>query len=73
MTALLISISSEDGKRFKVQCDNMRREDATDAEIAMANLFERFEMGFIKEVVADKIIEMRQTQTGPGAMEAEDA
>lgn len=66
MVALHISIIHHGGKRFEMKCDNLRREDATDPEIAMANLYEQA-LREIMHGIAEKIVNDEIKQTGPEA------
>lgn len=66
MTVLVVSIEHKGGVSFSVKSDNLRREDATDPEIAMANLVEGALNEGIKAMAA-KIISESLNQSGPGA------
>lgn len=68
MTCLHVSITNDGGEGYRMTCDNLRREDATDKEIAMANLVEQI-IGETMKSIADKVKSFKQTQSGPCAQE----
>lgn len=41
MVCLHMSITNNGGDGYQITCDNLRREDATDKEIGMANILEQ--------------------------------
>lgn len=41
MVCLHMSITNDGGDGYQITCDNLRREDATDKEIGMANILEQ--------------------------------
>lgn len=64
MTALHVTISSTDGKHFRMTSDNLRREDATEPEIAMANVIENA-LAMIQKSMAETIYSYEKNQSGP--------
>jgi hypothetical protein len=66
MTVLHVSIACADGKRFKIKSDNLRREDANEAEIAMANILEQTILAVIKTIPGE-IVKEDVMQSGPEA------
>jgi hypothetical protein len=66
VTALHITIHHKGANRFEVTCDNLRREDASPEEIAMANILERLELEAFK-MIADEMISQSIHQEGPAA------
>lgn len=66
MTVLVVSIEHKGGVSFSVKSNNLRRGDATDPEIAMANLVEGALNEGIKSIAA-KIVSQSFAQSGPGA------
>jgi len=72
MVALHISIEAvgDEGK-YRMSCDNLRREDATEKEKGMANLLEKA-MGEFMKAIADKVYMFKQSQDGPLAESKED-
>ena len=72
MVSLHISIEAvgDEGK-YRMSCDNLRREDATENEKGMANLLEKV-IGEFMKAIADKIYMFKQTQDGPLAESKEE-
>ena len=66
MVCLHVSITNDGGDGYQITCDNLRREDATDKEIAMANIMEQI-TGEAMKGIADKVRSFKQTQSGPCA------
>ena len=68
MTCLHVSITNDGGEGYRIACDNLRREDATEKEIAMANIVERI-LGESMKSVADEVRRLEMVQSGPCAQE----
>ena len=66
MTCLHVSITNDGGIGYRMTCDNLRREDATEKEIAMANTVEQI-IGEALKAIADQVKSFKQTQAGPCA------
>ena len=66
MTCLHVSITNDGGTGYCMTCDNLRREDATEKEIAMANIVEQI-IGTALKGIADQVKSFKQTQDGPCA------
>ena len=66
MTCLHVSITNDGGTEYRMTCDNLRREDATEKEIAMANTVEQI-IGEALKAIADQVKLFKQTQAGPCA------
>ena len=71
MVCLYISIINDSDNHFEVRSDNLRREDAKDSEVAMANLIENLTQDVILRAIAENGIvkEDMRMQTGPNARE----
>lgn len=67
MVCLHISITHVENDRFHMTCDNLKREDATEKEIKLANIYEQALVG-IMAMDADKIVELWCNQTGPASV-----
>jgi hypothetical protein len=68
MTALHVSIKEISPGRFNMTCDNLRREDANDREVAMANAIESV-LGETVKALASDIILYDKKQDGMAASE----
>lgn len=56
MTCLHISIEQIKGKTFRISCNNLRREDANEAEISHANLIEKLIGNCVIPIISEKIL-----------------
>lgn len=72
MVALHITIEAVGNKgKYRIVCDNLRREDATEKEKGMANLLEKATGDFMK-AIAGKVYTFKQSQDDPLAESKED-
>lgn len=62
MTALIITVEHKGDRRFSIECDNMRREDATKEEVAETNMIEMIVMEVLK-ARAEKIFKSEMNQS----------
>jgi hypothetical protein len=64
MTCIHIAIEQQEGRRFHVQSDNMRREDATPEEITFTNQLESI-IGEMVKLLAEEVLRFDKTQKEP--------
>jgi len=62
MTALIITVEHKGDRRFSIEIDNMRREDATKEEVLEANTIETIVVEVLK-ARAEKIISAETVQS----------
>lgn len=67
MVALNVRIRQIKKSKFEISCDNLKREDATDDEVSMANKCEVILREALR-LLAEKVYSESITQTGPGAV-----
>ena len=63
MVCLHMSITNDGEHGYQITCDNLRREDATDKEIGMANIMEQI-IGEAMKNIADKVRSFKRSQSG---------